>query len=185
MKNIILASASPRRRELLTHAGFSLTIVNPDADETWPSGGTPEEAVMEIARRKLNAVGLHDHLPVLAADTVVWQHGEAIGKPTDRDHARRMLRQLSGTCHTVITGFCVGYRGRILQESVKTEVWFRPLSNDDIEDYLATGEGDDKAGSYAVQGIGAGLVDRIEGSYTNIIGLPVREVIELLKKINQ
>ena len=174
---IVLASASPRRRDLLTAAGLSFEIFAPDVDETPLRGETPPAMVKRLSRVKAAAAAAR--FPgrlVIAADTTVALNGRSLGKPRDAAEAKRMLRALSGKTHFVHTGFCVGTRARV----VTTRVTFRELSRADIDRYVASGECFDKAGAYAIQGVGAALVERVSGSYTNVIGLPVAEVLALL-----
>jgi len=173
---MLLASGSPRRKRLLEAACFTVDVRIPNADETWP-GGTSAEGVVTLAERKLAAVGDSSKLLALAADTVVVIDEERLGKPVDADRARAMLRRLSGRQHHVVTGFVLARAERRRAEAVSTRVWFRELSDEEIERYLVTGEPYDKAGSYAIQGIAGAFIDRIEGSYTNVVGLPVPEVL--------
>jgi septum formation protein len=177
---LTLASQSPRRRALLEAACFDVTVVVSGADETWP-GGQPSAATVLLARRKLDAVpGV---VPCLAADTIVWTHAGPLGKPADHADAKRMLRSLSGMPHRVTTGFAVRGAKGDLARAVTTEVCFRALSETEIERYVATGEPLDKAGGYAIQGLGGALVDWVRGSYTNIIGLPLPAVLAALAEL--
>ena len=178
----MLASASPRRRQLLEAARFTVEVRPSHADETWP-GGTPEKATVEIAERKL-AIGLDATRPTIAADTVVMLGEEPLGKPLDAVDAARMLGALSGREHRVVTGFCVARGARRERGAVVTRVSFRALSTEEIERYVDSGEPLDKAGAYAIQGEGGALVDRVEGSYTNIVGLPLAEVIAALRAVS-
>ena len=182
MRKIALASASPRRRMLLESAGFDVELLAQNADETWP-GGTPEEAVTAIALRKLAAAPKGGDRAVLAADTVVllgWDTPRIIplGKPRDIADARRILGMLSGVEHRVITGYCLRRGDQQRVGSVVSRVWFRALSSDEIERYIEREEPFDKAGAYGIQGMGGALIDHVEGSYTNIMGLPLRQVTE-------
>lgn len=156
-------------------AGCSLRISSPDADETWP-GGDPSDATIEIAKRKLAKID--DPALTLAADTVVMIDGAPLGKPKDHDDAVRMLQMLAGREHRVVTGFCLRQGNTYHADAVITKVGFRPLTREEIEYYISHGESLDKAGAYAVQGIGGALIDHIEGSYTNVIGLPLPEVLQ-------
>jgi septum formation protein len=179
-----LASASPRRRELLLQlvAGFRVTPA--DVDETPPDAAAPDEAAREIARRKALAVAATTDDPVLAADTiVVAAGGEILGKPRDAEDARRMLRALSGTTHRVITGVCVATRrgSRVVCESETTSVTMREISDDEIAAYVASGECFDKAGAYAIQETGDRFVTRVDGSWTNVVGLPVETAGRMLR----
>ena len=176
-KNIVLASASPRRLALLQAACFDVEVRPAHADETWPAGSI-EEGAITVARRKL------EHLAAagttLAADTVVVADGHVLGKPADAAEARRILRRLSGVEHQVITGFVLRRGTAEHAEAVVTRVWFRALSDAEIDRYVATGESLDKAGAYGIQGEGCSLVERIEGSYTNVVGLPLAEVLRAI-----
>ncbi len=175
VRRILLVSASPRRRALLEAAGYEIEVRASEADETWP-GGDVEAAVIALARRKLTAVEVRDEL-ALAADTEVILDGRALGKPTDPADAVRMLSELAGRAHQVVTGFCLRRAERWHQGAATTEVRFRPLRRAEIERYVETGEPMDKAGGYGIQGRGGALVDTVRGSYTNVIGLPLREVL--------
>ncbi|MFH1886445.1 MAG: Maf family protein [Pseudomonadota bacterium] len=182
---IILASASPRRRDLLTQAGVSFVVWVPDVDEELNPGTPPMEAAQVLAERKARlAAREHPESWVLAADTLVWTEEEILGKPRDPGDARRMLTLLSGRTHRVTTGFCLGREngGPWIVDAVTTEVAFRDLSPGEIEWYIQTGEPFDKAGGYGIQGLGVFLVREIRGSYTNVVGLPVCEVLEHLAK---
>lgn len=188
---LYLASASPRRRELLTQAGFSFAVLPTNADETLPAGVTPREAVGLLARRKAEAaVRMEEYLRhaapgdvILAADTVVDLGGRIFGKPADREDAARMLRSLSGKRHSVHTGFCVLAGEKRLCGVETTAVEFYPLTEREIEDYLDTGEPMDKAGAYGIQGRGVLLVRRISGDYSNVVGLPAARVARILRAV--
>ncbi|MDR1051828.1 MAG: Maf family protein [Deltaproteobacteria bacterium] len=188
---LILASASPRRRELLEAAGLSFDVVPAEIDERMPGDETPGEGVVRLSGEKARAVsGLYPGRVVLAADTVVSLGGKIFGKPRDAAEARLMLERLSGRVHAVTTGFAVvgggpgpGEPGSGVSGSVETRVSFRNLTAREIDQYLARGESADKAGAYAVQLGGGALCDRIEGSYTNIVGLPLKEVLEALAAV--
>lgn len=170
---LILASASPRRRELLMMTGLSFSVDAPDVDESCSL--PPREAVVELSRRKaLAAAAQHPGCVVLAADTLVSVDDQALGKPRDGQDAHRMLRMLSGRWHQVYTGVTVvAADGRIFSAADGTDVHFEDMSDDDIRRYIATGEPMDKAGAYAVQGIAGLWIDRLRGSHTNVIGLPM------------
>ena len=180
-QSLILASASPRRRELLTYTGLPFDVICADADEI--KTGSPETLVMENARRKAKAVAArHPGRIVIGADTIVYQDGRVLGKPMDETDARNMLRQLSGRGHMVYTGVCViSVDGRENVNVDASRVEFVPLSEEAIDWYIATGEPMDKAGAYAVQGRAGMFVCRIEGSYSNVIGLPMALVRKMLK----
>jgi septum formation protein len=175
---IVLASASPRRRALLEAVGLTLTVRATDVDESVRSQMAPEAHAMDLATRKARAAGPHP--VVVAADTVVHRDGQIFDKPESREIARAHLTALSGRWHRVTTGVCVR-RGSAEQVfSVTTEVRFRDLPPAEIEAYLATGEADDKAGAYGIQGRGGALVAEIRGSYTNVVGLPLEETLGAL-----
>jgi len=179
---IVLASASPRRRELLEAARFQVVVRPSGVDEAWP-GGSLSEGAAALAARKAAALPASDDL-VLAADTLVVLGEQRLEKPRDAVDAARMLDLLSGQTHTVVTGFCVRRGTRERREAVMTAVRFRVLAPEEIDAYIASGEPFDKAGAYAIQGRGGALVDRVEGSYTNVIGLPLREVIVAIEALS-
>lgn len=183
-QRLILASGSPRRLELLTRMGYEFEVRAPEVDEH--VAASPQQAVVILARRKALAAaeGLTEGV-VLAADTLVAVDGEALGKPQDADEARRMLRRLSGREHEVFTGVCLidVANGRQTLHVERTGVVFRALSEEEIDAYTATGEPMDKAGAYGIQGGAAAFVERISGSYENVMGLPVVSVGLMLKKI--
>lgn len=176
MKKIILASASPRRRELLRQVGLQFSVAPADVDESIMPGETAEQYAVRIALDKARAAAKRaaEGL-VIAADTIVVLDGEIMGKPVDRRDAERMLSMLSGRMHRVITGVAVveARSGRESVKSAATKVWFRDLSSAEIAAYAATGEPLDKAGAYGIQGKGALLVEKIEGCYFNVVGLPL------------
>jgi septum formation protein len=175
---LVLASASPRRRELLATLGRAFAVVVPEIDETPVPGEHPRAFAERLAQEKADAVP--DAGLVVAADTIVVQNETILGKPADAAHAREMLRSLSGRTHEVITGVCVKGEGRSVVFSVGTDVVFRTLEEAEIEAYIATGEPMDKAGAYAIQGGAAHMVRAIRGSYTNVVGLPLCELHEAL-----
>jgi septum formation protein len=185
-EKIVLASASPRRRRLLQEARIPFEVVPADVDETPLPGETPAESAARAAADKGLAVAARlaeqGRRPwVVAADTVVVLDAEVLNKPDDPAHAAAMLRRLSGRTHTVLTAFVVGRMDeRWHAETCATRVRFHELSEDELLAYVATGEGADKAGAYAIQEIGAFLVDRIDGDYFNVVGLPVSRVIRAL-----
>lgn len=183
MKKIILASASPRRKELLTVAGVEFDIVVKDVDETVPDGTLPIEAAKMTAKKKALAVAKDfEDCTVIGADTIVVTNGKILGKPADKDDACRMLRMLSGIEHEVITGVCIASGEKIDNFAVTSKVKFYELTDEEIKNYVATGEPMDKAGSYGIQGRGCTLVEKIEGDYFNIVGLPVAEVVRRIKE---
>ncbi|HET6420575.1 MAG TPA: Maf family nucleotide pyrophosphatase [Geobacteraceae bacterium] len=182
---IILASASPRRVELLASAGISFEVAPGNIPEACIPGETPEEHVLRLSREKaLDVAGKTQGRFFIGADTIVVCEGEIMGKPADSADAERMLRKLSGAVHEVITGFTVYDREKDVFESraVSTRVYFKQLYNEEIRSYIATGCPFDKAGAYAIQGGAAYMIPKIEGSYTNVVGLPLCEVVEALRK---
>jgi septum formation protein len=180
---VLLASSSPRRKHLLESVGFDLEILSPEIDETPMFNESAYALVQRLSKQKANACVNEGRLPVVAADTVVVLAGEILGKPQDAGDARRMLSALSGVQHEVLTGFWVSSRSKALGGVVSTRVWFRKLTSYEIDLYVDSREPLDRAGAYAIQERGAALVDRIEGSYTNVVGLPVKEVLEALEAI--
>jgi septum formation protein len=176
---LILASASPRRRELLQRIGVAFVVIPSDTPETAQPGELPQAYALRVAVEKAYEVARkHPGAWVLGADTIVEIDGQVLGKPRDAADGQRMLRQLSGRTHQVMTAFALLDRGGQVRtkQVVTSRVTFKPLSDARIQAYLATGEPFDKAGAYAVQGLGASLVEGVEGSYTNIVGLPTDEV---------
>ncbi len=183
MKRIVLASASPRRKEILSLYYKNPEIIPADADERVPEGTPPDETVRILAARKARAVsgavGDPDAI-YIGSDTVVCARGEILGKPTDRADAKRMLSLLSGTVHEVWSGVCVIANGKETAAAECTRVYMRKVDQATVEKYVASGECDDKAGAYAIQGLAGVLVERIEGSYQNVVGLPVVTLDRLL-----
>ena len=183
MSRFILASASPRRKEILENAGYSFEIIVSDADENITEVMTPEKTVEELAKRKAMAV-LKDNgdAVVFGCDTVVAIDGKILGKPTDDEDAFNMLSMLSGRTHTVSTGVCICSADKVSVFSNTTEVEFYELSEETIRGYIATGECSDKAGSYGIQGYGNVLVKEIKGDYFSVMGLPVSESARVLSE---
>jgi septum formation protein len=181
---IVLASGSPRRRHLLRTLGIEHEVCPADVDEVRLPGETPETMAVRLARAKASAVAaMRPSDLVLAADTVVAIDGHVLGKPEDAEDARRMLGILSGKQHRVVTGVALACPGStVLERRDVTAVWVRELTDDTIAAYVATGEPLDKAGSYGVQGAGAVLVERVEGDFFSVMGLPVRLVVDLLEE---
>lgn len=176
MARFILASASPRRKQLLEQAGYAFEIVVSDADESLPAGITPEKAVRRNAARKAQAVAeTNPGAVVLGCDTVVAIDGEILGKPQDEAEAKAMLRRLSGNTHTVYSGVCITDGETETVFAVATDVTFYALSDRTIDAYAATKEPMDKAGAYGIQGLGCVLVKEISGDYSNVVGLPLSE----------
>jgi len=182
---IILASTSPRRRYLLEQAGLSFFVVPSDIDEATVPISSPESYVRILS--ELKADNVSERYPekwVIGADTIVLKNSAILGKPASMDEARTMLKQLSGQTHQVFTGYAIRCKAknRKFSETIKTDVLFKHLTDEEIEWYIHTKEPFDKAGAYAIQGLGTFLVKSIRGSYTNVVGLPVCEVIEFLIK---
>jgi septum formation protein len=181
---LVLASASPRRADLLRAAGFSFEIVPVAVDERFMDGEKPETAVARLAEAKaLAGAQLQPGTLVLGADTSVVIGGQALGKPDDREDAKRMLTLLSGRSHDVLTGVCACADGKRLVHVESTRVRMARLSEAEIDWYVSTGESADKAGAYAVQGRASRFVEAIEGSYSNVVGLPISSVYNLLKQL--
>ncbi|MGI6252501.1 MAG: Maf family protein [Aminivibrio sp.] len=171
---LVLASGSPRRRELLASLGWSFSVVLPEADEEFMPGEAPDEGVKRISRDKaLSVARVHPERWVVAADTVVVAKGRILGKPTNREEALSMLELLNGAVHCVYTGLTVAAPRGVETAAEVTEVVFRRLSREALEAYAESGEGDDKAGAYAIQGRGALMVEAIRGDYFNVVGLPL------------
>lgn len=187
MTDLVLASGSPRRRDLLRSAGVPVRVHPVDCDETPLLHEPAVTFARRMARSKLSlALGDQPALaPTLTADTVVWQATTAapLGKPRDRDHARQILRGLVGGDHFVTTAWALARPHAPVQlDHETTRVWMRALDPTELEAYLETGEWVDKAGGYGIQGHAAGIVERIEGSYTNVVGLPLAQVLGALRR---
>ncbi len=183
---IILASASPRRMELLASAGIDFDVCAGNIAEDLLPGEEPRDHVLRLARDKaLEVAARVEGGFFIGADTIVVCDKEIMGKPKDAADAERMLRKLSGIPHAVITGFAIYDKAldSLLCDAISTRVYFKLLRDAEIRDYIATGCPFDKAGAYAIQGGAAHMVERIEGSYSNVVGLPLCEVIEALRKI--
>ena len=183
---LVLASGSPRRKELLAQVGLDFAVEVSGVDETLRAGETPRAHTRRLARAKASAVA--ERRPgewILGADTTVVIDGKILGKPRDAADAARMLRMIGGRWHVVFTSFCLMNAGdpRSVEETAESRVFFRALTGAEIRWYIASGEPMDKAGAYAVQGIGAALVQRIEGSYTNVVGLPLAETVTALERL--
>ncbi|HSB16169.1 MAG TPA: Maf family protein [Bryobacteraceae bacterium] len=180
---LVLASQSPRRQEVLTRAGIPFLVRPAEVDESRLEDESPEEHVRRLAREKVEATAARPGDVVLGADTVVVVDGEVLGKPEDTSDAERMLRKLSGREHVVMTGVCVRATGGTEVDVESTVVRFVALSEEEILDYAASGESMDKAGAYAIQGLASKFIDRIEGCYFNVVGLPVAMVYRKLKQL--
>lgn len=183
MEKIVLASASPRRKELLAQIGIVSPIIAPaDADESVFGGLPPEEMVKSLAALKAETAAGNfpkDHI-VIGSDTVVVADGVVCGKPQDREDAEKMIRSLSGRSHEVLTGLCVIRGEEKICELGKAEVWFRTLSENEIKGYCSTNEPYDKAGAYGIQGLAAAFAERIDGDYYSIVGLPLCALARIL-----
>ena len=184
---LILASASPRRRELLAQVGVPCEVVPADIDERPLENEACVAMVARLARTKAESVAGMSRAKgrcVLAADTIVVTGGRVLGKPANDEHSARMLTSLSGAWHQVWTAVAVvpAERGSILEEAVRTEVLFRTLDSATIQAYVRTGEGRDKAGSYGIQGVGGGFVSELRGSYSSVVGLPLAESVSMLQR---
>jgi septum formation protein len=183
---LALASASPRRAELLRNAGFVFSIEPADVDESPIEDERPEDYVLRIAREKavkVRAAHLNDGALVLGADTTVVVNGKMLAKPEDDEDAARMLRALSGVVHEVLTGVALASAAGIDEAIARTRVSFLPLSSEEIAWYVSTGEPAGKAGAYAIQGRAARFVDWIDGSWSNVVGLPIATVYQMLKRV--
>ncbi len=184
MRKIILASASPRRKELLETAGAEFEILVADVDETVPEGTLPEDAAVMTAEKKALAVAEKNaDSIVIGADTIVVAGDKILGKPKDKADACEMLRMLSGVEHKVITGVCIACGSQKTTFAQTSKVKFYDLTDAEIEAYVATNEPMDKAGAYGIQGKGCVLVEKIEGDYFNIVGLPVARVMREIGKL--
>jgi len=184
--SIILASKSPRRQELMRQVGIWVEIIPSIVEESPLEGETPEEHVIRLAEEKGKEVAARNPGRwVIGADTIVLIDGDVLGKPRNRKEAEAMLMRLSGKEHKVYTGICIiGPDGKTLEtQSVMTRVLIKELSLAEIEGYVKTGEPFDKAGGYAIQGMGAALVKEIHGSYSNVVGLPLCELVEILARM--
>jgi septum formation protein len=180
---LVLASRSPRRREILRQAGIPFVVRPVEADETPLPGEAARDYVTRIAQEKASAAAAAPGEIVLGADTTVVIQGEILGKPLDAADARRMLHMLSGQRHEVLTGICLRSANRVVEDCAETSVWFAPLSPQEIQDYAASGEPMDKSGAYAIQGLASKFIQRIEGCYFNVMGLPVAMVYRHLREM--
>jgi septum formation protein len=190
---LILASASPRRRELLAQAGLNFTVESADIIEDAQPGESPSKYVQRLAVEKAQAVfdrhkgedNNAEPVTVLGADTVVILDGEILGKPADLSEARRMLERLAGRTHQVLTGVAAVTRNTIVSDVEVTQVFFDLIDEKELVRYLASGEPLDKAGAYGIQGYAARWIPRIEGCYFNVVGLPIARTIALLAKAEE
>jgi septum formation protein len=184
MAHIILASSSPRRQELLRQLGLDFDSYSPDVDEAVQDGETVEQYVERLARDKAQVVlNQYPEAIVIAADTSLSCAGKIIGKPESKQHAFEIWSALSGQWHDVYSGICVASSSKILSTVVRTQVEFQRLSHVEMEKYWATGEPIGKAGAYAIQGIAAQYIPQIRGSYSNVVGLPLYETVQLLESV--
>ena len=184
MSKIVLASASPRRHELLGRIGITeFDIRIPEVEESFPEGLTPQQVVEHISREKAEAAAklCTDDEIVITADTMVFLDQHRLGKPRDEEDALRMLTALQGRHHTVCTGVTVRRGTQVITESETTQVYFRSATKEELLAYIATGEPMDKAGSYGVQGKGALLVEKLDGDFFNVMGLPVLRLSRMLQ----
>ena len=181
---VILASGSPRRRDLLTLIGLQHEVSPADVDESAHDAESPSTHAERLALAKAEAIAAqHPDALVLAADTIVVVDGDILGKPRDEAHAREMLARLSGRSHTVITGVAAAHAGEAHSDVEQVAVTFRPLTAEEIADYVRTGEPMDKAGAYGIQGYGATIVERIDGDYFAVMGLAVVRLLRLCARL--
>lgn len=183
MSHLVLASGSPRRRAVLSALGLTFDVRPPEVDETVRDGESGTDAARRLAEEKAAAVAAADEELVLAADTIVVLDEHLLGKPAGREEAAEMLGRLSGREHVVITGLALRARNEIVSAATPTAVTFRPLDEEEIMAYVRTGEPLDKAGAYGIQGYGSALVERIEGDFFNVMGLPVPTFLDLLRAL--
>ena len=183
--NVILASQSPRRKELMGLFHIPFTIQVADVDETMNAELSPAQEVCRVSRLKAEGVRREADDIVIAADTIVVCQGQILGKPRDEAHAKQMLRQLSGKSHQVMTGLTVLRGDRTICSTQITDVFFRELTQDEIDAYVASGEPMDKAGAYGIQGQAGLFVEKIHGDYYNVIGLPVCRLGQILKELTE
>lgn len=181
---LILASASPRRRELLSNLGLTFEVVPADIDESFTTEEIPYNLVQRLSSAKAEVISQrYPDALVLAADTIVVYRDEVLGKPKDAEENRAFLERLSGHTHEVHTGHALFWGDKRAERVVQTAVRFRNLSDDELARYVATGEGLDKAGGYAIQGYGSAIVSEVRGCYFNVVGLSVPNVVELAQSL--
>ncbi len=185
---IVLASGSPRRKEMLTRLGIEITVIPSNVNEDELPGETPEEHVVRLSIDKAKEVSDREDVTgrwFIGSDTIVLQNGKILGKPADDTDAAIMLRTLSGSSHQVLSGYAIFDRqtDELVADVVSTSVTFRELTASEIAGYIASGEPMDKAGSYAIQGIGGVFVESIDGSYNNVVGMPLCQVVQVLKRL--
>ncbi len=179
---VVLASASPRRRDLLNLIGIPHEVQPANIDESYRAGETPLEHVERLARGKAAAIDAPGSVTI-GSDTIVVVDGDVLGKPRDREHACSMLRRLSGRSHIVMTAVAVRWRGEVRSAVEQVGVTFRSLGDDDIQRYIDTDEPMDKAGAYGIQGYGATIVERVDGDYFSVMGLPLNRLVRLMREL--
>lgn len=185
MKPIILASQSPRRREILDLLQIKYKVEVSDIDETRDTSLPIQHQIMDVAKRKAEAVFKHHPKSIIiAADTIVYMNGQVFGKPKDQAHAHAMITTLQGACHQVITGVCIMDSTQSHCFYSSASVYFAQMSDAEIMEYIKTDEPYDKAGGYAIQGLAGKYIQRIDGDYYTIVGLPLHLVYEVLKRFN-
>ena len=185
MKRIILASSSPRRKEILEITGLVFEVIPSNYEENMNNDIPPVELAKELSKGKAEEVAMkHDNAIVIGADTFIALGNEVLGKPQNESDAIAMLQRLSGNSHSVITGLTIidSSSDKTISEAVETKVYFKKLSNAEIQAYVSSGEPMGKAGSYAIQGLGSIFIEKIEGDYFNVKGLPLSNLVEKLKK---
>ncbi|MDQ6953660.1 MAG: Maf family protein [Mariprofundaceae bacterium] len=179
---VILASKSPRRLQLLQCAGLAVEVMPSHIDETPLAGESVPDMVMRLCRAKAQACPVENR-PIIAADTLVSLHDKALGQPEDLNHAKQMLQQLSGQRQSVLTAVCVRLGEQMISERVITHLTFRPLSDDEIDVYLMHNDVLDKAGAYAIQAGAASFITQVDGALDNVMGLPIQTTCQMLKKL--
>ena len=179
---VVLASQSPRRRQLLSLIGIEHDVQPANIDESYFAGEEPRAHALRLAREKAEAIASPGAVTI-GSDTIVILDGEILGKPADAEEAARILRRLSGRVHTVITAVAVHWRDELIADAEEVTVTFRVLSEAEITAYIATGEPMDKAGAYGIQGYGATIVDRVDGDYFAVMGLPLNRLTRLLESL--
>jgi len=185
MKPFVLASQSPRRKQLLEQVGLTFTIIPSEVEEKILNTDSPEEVVASLAHQKaMDVFSRHSDQLILAADTVVTIDEMILGKPVNKQEAKNMLQQLSGRDHHVLTGVTLLSKNKQMTFVEKTHVHFYPLTNEEITSYISSGEPFDKAGGYGIQGLGSTLVEKINGDYFTIVGLPIAKVVRALKEFD-
>ncbi|MBQ3677962.1 MAG: septum formation protein Maf [Succinivibrio sp.] len=183
MTKLILASGSPRRKEFISHLGIDFDVEIPNIDESPVQGETPSELVLRLSRLKADFISQkHSDSVVVAADTVVCFNGMILGKPSSREDAFNMIKMLQGQTHTVYTGVTVQKGNLKRSKVVSTEVTFDSMDDEFIRNYVASGECDDKAGAYAIQGMASMFISQVKGSVSSVVGLPINEVVKYLRE---